>query len=171
MRWGKHSDQKPGLIETSFPVLFLSNTLDPVTPLSHAVDMTRKFANASLVEQDGLGHCTLACISACTITFIRDYINKGIVPPSPKFESESGNGGDWPKCQCTDKPWVPSNYEEEEEEESMTSHSITSSQRQGYEELRAQFSSWTLTQQLDHNNPLKAYLVGRSGSAANQPAS
>ncbi|KAJ3568811.1 hypothetical protein NPX13_g6291 [Xylaria arbuscula] len=162
MRWGDHPDQKPELIKTSFPILFLSNTFDPVTPLSHALDMSRKFANASLVEQDGLGHCTLACVSACTIKFIRAYVNEGIVPPPPKFESDSRNEGEWPKCTCLDKPWVAST---DREEEPMDGISVTSGQRKGYEGLRAQFSMLTLAQQLEHDNPLKAYLIERSGSA------
>ncbi|KAK5630776.1 hypothetical protein RRF57_006491 [Xylaria bambusicola] len=166
MRWGDRPDKRPALIETSFPILFLSNTLDPVTPLGHALDMTRKFANASIIEQDGLGHCTLSCVSSCTIGHLRAYINEGIVPPPPKFESDSGNKGQWPKCKCLDKPWTSPAYGEEE---SLASFPVTKSHRQGYEELRAQFSAFTLSRQLDHNNPLKAYLVKRSGLAGSYP--
>ncbi|KAI0541028.1 Alpha/Beta hydrolase protein [Xylaria digitata] len=164
MRWGDHPAHKPALIETSFPILVLSNTLDPVTPLSHALEMTRKFANASFVEQDGIGHCTVSCVSACTIAHLRAYLNEGIVPPPPKFSSDSSNDGQWPTCQCFDKPWMALDFEAEESESSGLS--VNRSHMRAYEELRAQFSAFTLSQLLDYNNPLKMYLVERSGLAA-----
>ncbi|TGJ86163.1 hypothetical protein E0Z10_g2612 [Xylaria hypoxylon] len=163
MRWDDHPAHKPALIETSFPILVLSNTLDPVTPLSHALEMTRKFANASIVEQDGIGHCSLSCVSGCTIAHLRAYLNEGIVPPPPKFTSDSSNDGQWPTCQCFDKPWTTSDYETEE---SLSRLSVNRSHTQAYEELRAQFSVFTLSQQLDYNNPLKTYLVERISFAA-----
>ncbi|KAK8067019.1 hypothetical protein PG997_013766 [Apiospora hydei] len=77
MDWDDHPARKPAPINTSFPLLFLTNHYDPVTPLYAALKMTRKFAGASVVEQtDGLGHCTLACTSMCTIRHIRAYLNE-----------------------------------------------------------------------------------------------
>lgn len=162
MRWDDHPAHKPALIETSFPILVLSNTLDPVTPLGDALYMTRKFANASIVEQDGLGHCSLSCVSGCTIAHLRAYINDGIVPPPPKFKSDSGKAGEWPTCKCFDKPWASSGHIAEE---SM----VDRSQMRAYEELRAQFAAFTLSQQLNYNNPLKTYLVERTRLAAGYP--
>jgi len=164
MRWGDHPSDKPTPIETEFPILFVSNTLDPVTPLDHALDMTRKFANASIVEQDAIGHCSLSCVSSCTIAYIRAYINEGVVPPPPKFKSDSGNEGAWPTCGCSEEPWTPPSYATKE---SMAGLPVTTGHMQAYEELRAYFSASTLFQQLDHNNPLKTYLLGRSMLAAN----
>ncbi|KAI0422190.1 Alpha/Beta hydrolase protein [Xylaria grammica] len=166
MRWDDHPAHKPALIETNFPILILSNTLDPVTPLSHALEMTRKFANASIVEQDGIGHCSISCISGCTIAHLRAYLNEGVVPPPPKFKSDSSNDGQWPTCQCFDKPWTASGYEAEE---SLSRLSVNRSHTRAYEELRAQFSASILSQQLDYNNPLKEYLVERSGLATSYP--
>ncbi|KAI1155728.1 alpha/beta-hydrolase [Nemania diffusa] len=162
MRWGDHPVHKPALIETSFPILVLSNTLDPVTPLGDALVMTRKFANASIVEQDGVGHCTLSCVSSCTIAHLRAYLNDGVVPPPPKFKSNSSNDGQWPTCKCPEKPWTSSSYAAEE---SMSGASLTKDHIQAYEELRTQFSDFILSQQLDYNNPLKRYLIERSASA------
>ncbi|KAI3323001.1 alpha/beta-hydrolase [Xylariaceae sp. AK1471] len=162
MRWGDHPAHKPTPIETSFPILVLSNTLDPVTPLADALDMTRKFANASIVEQDGLGHCSLSCISTCTMAHLRAYLNEGIVPPPPKFKSDTGNDGQWPTCKCLDRPWKPLGYIVEEEP--TAGFPVTISQTKAYEELRGQFAAFTLSQQLDHTNPLKKYLVERTGS-------
>ncbi|OTA83976.1 hypothetical protein M434DRAFT_400571 [Hypoxylon sp. CO27-5] len=103
MRWDDHPIHKPEPIETDFPVLFLSNHLDPVTPLHAALKMTRKFSGASIIEQKAEGHCTVSCISLCTIGHIRAYLDKGIVPPAPKYDSE--DEGEWTTCECKEKPW------------------------------------------------------------------
>ncbi|KXJ93106.1 TAP-like protein-domain-containing protein [Microdochium bolleyi] len=103
MRWDDHPAHKQEPIVTSFPVLFLSNSLDPVTPLHAALKMTRKFANASIVEQDAEGHCTIACVSSCTVSHIRAYLLDGVLPPQPRFDGP--DEGDWAKCVCESKPW------------------------------------------------------------------
>lgn len=103
MRWDDNPAHKPSPINTSFPILFLSNNLDPVTPLHSALKMTRKFSTASIVEQKAMGHCTLSCVSLCTINHIRAYLDKGILPPSPKFDSD--DSGKWATCECDEKPW------------------------------------------------------------------
>ncbi|EJT99865.1 alpha/beta-hydrolase [Dacryopinax primogenitus] len=71
-----------GLKKTKFPILFVGNTADPVTPLSAAEDMVERFGNesASLLIQDGYGHCSLAHPSLCTARRIADYFIDGVVP-------------------------------------------------------------------------------------------
>lgn len=166
MPWDDHPAHKPALIETNFPILVLSNSLDPVTPLGHALDMTRKFANASIVEQDALGHCSLSCVSSCTIAHVRAYFNDGRVPAPPKFKADSGDEGDWPRCECLDKPWASSSYIAGKP---MSEHSVNQAHMQAYEDLRAHLFAFTLSQQLEYNNPLKEYLVDRSRAVANYP--
>jgi hypothetical protein len=97
------SEHKREPIKTDFPVLFLSGHHDPVTPLQAALNMTRKFAGASIVEQKSEGHCTLACTSLCTIKHIRAYLNEGKLPPSPKFDGPYS--GEWTTCECRQEPW------------------------------------------------------------------
>ncbi|KAJ2988286.1 hypothetical protein NUW58_g4058 [Xylaria curta] len=159
MKWNDQPSHQSKLIETSFPILFISNTLDPVTPLDDALTMTRKFANASIVEQQALGHCSLSCVSTCTITHLQAYLNDGVVPPPPKFESNSSNGGQWPKCECFDKPWTSLSYAAGK---SMDGSRVNISHAQAYKELRAEFAAFTLSQQLDYTNPFKAFLVEQS---------
>ena len=60
----------------------LTAQADPVTPLVEARSMAQRFGNesASLLIQDGFGHCSLAQPSACTAKAIRRYFLDGVVP-------------------------------------------------------------------------------------------
>jgi pimeloyl-ACP methyl ester carboxylesterase len=109
MRWDDHPAHKQKPIKTSFPVLFISNTFDPVTPLRAGVDMAKKFVDAGLIEQKSMGHCSLAAVSLCTIRKIKAYFTKGEVPPPPK---EGGKGkeledGKWDRCEADEWPFHP----------------------------------------------------------------
>ncbi|KZL82945.1 hypothetical protein CI238_02009 [Colletotrichum incanum] len=98
--------QSPDPTNTSFPILFAGNTHDPITPLSSAVEMTRNFVNAAVFELQAEGHCTLAATSLCAITKIRDYLQKGIVPPQPTVAADGTLSG-WDKCEADERPWKP----------------------------------------------------------------
>ena len=113
MRWDDHPAHKQKPINTSYPVLFISNSADPVTPLWAGVQMAKKFADAGLIEQKSMGHCSLAAVSRCTIGKIRAYFTKGEVPPPPV---EGGKGrelvdGKWDRCEADEWPWHPYNGE------------------------------------------------------------
>ncbi|KAG8703489.1 hypothetical protein FRC08_002806 [Ceratobasidium sp. 394] len=73
-----------GLKKTKFPILFLSLDADPVTPLSSAVKMSNGFGkdSATLLVQQGFGHCTTAHPSLCTYKHVHDYFIDGKVPPN-----------------------------------------------------------------------------------------
>jgi len=90
-------------INTSFPILFLSNTLDPVTPLKAAVKMALNFASAGLLEQKSAGHCTVSSASRCTARVLQDYINHGKVPPPPLVEGDDYLNGEWTQCEADEK--------------------------------------------------------------------
>ena len=69
---------------TAHPILFASQTLDPVTPLRNAVGAVDLFPGAGLLHVDGMGHCTLAMPSVCGAKVIRKYFQTG--------EIEGGKG-------------------------------------------------------------------------------
>ncbi|KAH9439388.1 hypothetical protein MCOR02_002945 [Pyricularia oryzae] len=99
-------------IKTAFPILFVSNTFDPVTPMQNGLAMSRRFVDAGFLEQQSEGHCSVASVSLCTMCKIKAYLNDGVVPPPPKF---SGDGdviqatpkGDWDRCRPDEYPWKP----------------------------------------------------------------
>ncbi|KAK1750926.1 TAP-like protein-domain-containing protein [Echria macrotheca] len=99
--WG--GDKTP--IETAFPVLFLSNTFDPVTPLRAAVKMALRFKDAGLLEQHAEGHCTIAVVSRCTAKVVRDYLIHGKVPPAPVVKGDGFTEGEWMTCEADERPW------------------------------------------------------------------
>jgi pimeloyl-ACP methyl ester carboxylesterase len=92
-------------INTSFPLLFVSNTFDPVTPLRNGVAMANLFKGAALVEQQGEGHCSIAEVSLCTINKIRGYLQDGEVPYT--LRNEKGTVEWWEKCEVDERPWKP----------------------------------------------------------------
>jgi hypothetical protein len=106
MRWDDHPAHKPKPIKTANPLLFLSSSFDPVTPLRAAVKMAQKFEGAGLIEQQSLGHCTISAFSACTTLKLRAYINHGKVPPPPKLDKDQAlRTGEWERCLADDKPF------------------------------------------------------------------
>ncbi|GAB7344992.1 hypothetical protein MBLNU457_3416t1 [Dothideomycetes sp. NU457] len=66
---------------TSFPILWLSNTMDPVTPRASALKMAKGFPGSVVLTQDAPGHCSLSGYSRCTREYIRTYMNEGVMPP------------------------------------------------------------------------------------------
>ena len=71
--------------QTAHPILFASQTLDPVTPLRNAIDAAKLFPGAGIVEAHGLGHCTISYPSLCAMKVIRQYFQSGEVPDGKKF--------------------------------------------------------------------------------------
>lgn len=109
--WDKFpTDDRPA-INTSYPIMFISNTHDPVTPLHSGLIQSQRFAHSGLVEQLSEGHCSLAAVSLCTIKKIQAYINKGKVPKHPIIIGDPRNDGPylglWEKCFPDERPWMP----------------------------------------------------------------
>ncbi|KAK2616490.1 hypothetical protein QQS21_000532 [Conoideocrella luteorostrata] len=73
--------EKPTKGKPAAPLLFLTNRLDPVTPLSAARAMAKNHPGAGVVIQESLGHCAFAAASSqCTKKIVAEYLDTGKVP-------------------------------------------------------------------------------------------
>ncbi|OJZ83687.1 hypothetical protein ASPFODRAFT_220656 [Aspergillus luchuensis CBS 106.47] len=88
MQCASWKGQGPGSFEgpigaqnMSTPILFVSNTLDPVTPLADAHAMSALFKRSVVLEQHAEGHCSYASRSVCTEHHIKTYFRTGELPP------------------------------------------------------------------------------------------
>ncbi|KAI0102614.1 Alpha/Beta hydrolase protein [Nemania sp. FL0031] len=67
---------------TSFPILFASNTIDPLTPLKSARTMSARFPGSVLLLQEAVGHTVVdQGGSNCYFGYVQAYL-QGIVPSS-----------------------------------------------------------------------------------------
>ncbi|EIN05294.1 hypothetical protein PUNSTDRAFT_146126 [Punctularia strigosozonata HHB-11173 SS5] len=67
-------------INTSFPILLVGNTADPVTPLEGAKLMAEGFVNSVLLTQSSPGHNAFSATSPCTIAAMAAYFQNGSLP-------------------------------------------------------------------------------------------
>ncbi|KAI1141184.1 alpha/beta-hydrolase [Hypoxylon sp. FL0543] len=63
------------------PLLFLSSLYDPATPRANAVAMAAEHAGAGVLVLDGAGHGTQGTPSRCRDSYLRRYLESGVVPP------------------------------------------------------------------------------------------
>ncbi|KAJ7250171.1 Alpha/Beta hydrolase protein [Mycena haematopus] len=66
---------------TSFPLLLIANTADPITPKAAALKAQAGFPGSVLLTQDSPGHTSLSAPSLCTLGYIREYFVNGVLPP------------------------------------------------------------------------------------------
>ncbi|KAJ7440991.1 TAP-like protein-domain-containing protein [Mycena latifolia] len=88
-----------GASNTSFPLLVIGNTADPVTPISMARKTSAYFPGSVLLTLDAPGHTSIAAVSTCISIHMRQYFQNGILPDAGTvcnadeelFPSTSGN--------------------------------------------------------------------------------
>ena len=84
-------------IETA-PILFVSQTLDPVTPLRNAVAAARRFPGSQLLEAQGVGHASIGYPNVCAMRQIAGFFRTGRVAAPPAGEA-------WLKCPAMVGPF------------------------------------------------------------------
>ncbi|KAK6495116.1 hypothetical protein TWF481_003144 [Arthrobotrys musiformis] len=66
--------------KTKTPILFMGNTLDPVTPWDDAVKAALKFPGAEAVITDVIAHSTFFSRNTCAYNRLREYFQQGKLP-------------------------------------------------------------------------------------------
>ncbi|KIV84195.1 hypothetical protein PV11_06163 [Exophiala sideris] len=74
----------PSSNHTEHPILFVSNSLDPVAPIRNAHKMSRAFTDSTvLIQGDGIGHTAISNGgSPCLFNHVRSYLDSGNLPPA-----------------------------------------------------------------------------------------
>ncbi|KAK0429846.1 TAP-like protein-domain-containing protein, partial [Armillaria borealis] len=81
--WKFHREGRftgPITANTSYPILFIGNTADSVTPLSTAKKTSRAFPGSVVLTQNSSGHTSLAASSTCTHAYVQAYFKNGTLP-------------------------------------------------------------------------------------------
>ncbi|KAF8902292.1 TAP-like protein-domain-containing protein [Mucidula mucida] len=81
--WKVHREDRflgPVSGNTSFPLLFIGNTADPVTPLASANKTSAGFSGSAVLTLNAPGHTSFTASSTCVQSYIRDYFVNGTLP-------------------------------------------------------------------------------------------
>ncbi|KAF8816536.1 hypothetical protein BYT27DRAFT_7077196 [Phlegmacium glaucopus] len=90
-KFPKDHFQGPFVANTSYPMLVIGNTADPVTPLWAAKKMSRGFNNSVVLTQNSAGHTSVSSPSLCTVKHVRQYFTDGKLPePGTVCEVDAG---------------------------------------------------------------------------------
>ncbi|KAG8159820.1 hypothetical protein KVR01_010457 [Diaporthe batatas] len=76
-RW---SFKGPFEARAGFPILYVANVADNITPLASARNNSVGFEDSVVLVQKSYGHTSLAAPSVCTAKAIRDYFQAGALP-------------------------------------------------------------------------------------------
>ncbi|KAN0089862.1 TAP-like domain containing protein [Hyaloscypha variabilis] len=70
---------------TKNPILFVSNTVDPITPIMNGQKGTRIFKGAQLLTNEAVGHTTLPTQNACALAKIGAFLINGTLPGTDNY--------------------------------------------------------------------------------------
>ncbi|KAI1505989.1 Alpha/Beta hydrolase protein [Biscogniauxia marginata] len=74
---------------TSFPILYVANIADNITPLVSARNNSEGFPGSVVLVQNSYGHTSLSAASTCTAGYIHSYFQNGTLPaPSTSCEPD-----------------------------------------------------------------------------------
>ncbi|KAI1024641.1 hypothetical protein LB503_007278 [Fusarium chuoi] len=84
-RWSIHAAEPINLtslsrVKTKNPILIVNGEYDPVTPLSHARNISARFPGSQVVVHGGAGHGLRNHFSLCTIGIVANYFLSGELP-------------------------------------------------------------------------------------------
>lgn len=65
---------------TAYPILYVANMADNITPLVSARNNSAGFEGSVVLVQNSYGHTSLAAPSVCTARAVRDYFQTGALP-------------------------------------------------------------------------------------------
>ncbi|RDW76539.1 uncharacterized protein DSM5745_06531 [Aspergillus mulundensis] len=66
---------------TASPILFVTNTIDPVSPARGAHKMSSVFPGSVVLTQNAVGHTAFSSASRCLFGWIQTYLLQGQLPP------------------------------------------------------------------------------------------
>ncbi|KAF9031836.1 hypothetical protein BDZ89DRAFT_1063719 [Hymenopellis radicata] len=78
--WKVHRKGRPISGNTSFPLLLIGNTADPVTSLASAKNLSKAFPRSVVLTQDSPGHTSTVAKSTCLYSYIGAYFRNGTLP-------------------------------------------------------------------------------------------
>lgn len=81
--WNISSDDRytgPFGGKTKTPILFVSNTIDPITPIQNGKKGARIFEGAELLTVEGTGHSVSATENKCAYSKINTFFQSGTLP-------------------------------------------------------------------------------------------
>ncbi|KAJ7186580.1 Alpha/Beta hydrolase protein [Mycena filopes] len=88
-----------GAAHTSFPLLVIGNTADPVAPIAGANKTANAFPGSVMLTLDAVAHTSTGALSTCVFGYLRQYFVNGTLPDAgtactpddPLFPSTAAN--------------------------------------------------------------------------------
>jgi hypothetical protein len=103
--WRSQGGEKSGRILTAFPILFVGNSFDPVTPLADAISMAEVFQDSMVLKLKAPGHTSIATRSLCFVYALRNYLRSATLPEGLSKRSGSDGHRGLAACEVDARPF------------------------------------------------------------------